>query len=112
MIQLFSDWLDLLRVAPERRRYRVSIHETADVEAAQRYWAQVLDLPEGSFQKATLKRHNPLTNRLRTGGTYHGCLVIGVTQTAELYRQIEGWWYGLAGRRTASERAPGGNIAI
>jgi transposase len=52
MIQLFRDWLDLMGVAAERRRYRVSIHETADVQAAERYWADILQLPEVLFQRA------------------------------------------------------------
>ncbi len=96
MIRLFADWLDLLGVAPERRRYRVSIHETADVGAAERHWCALLGLPAGAMQSATIKRHNPATNRLRTGEDYHGCLVISVLQSAELYQQVEGWWYGLA----------------
>jgi transposase len=96
MIRLFADWLDLLGVAPERRRYRVSIHETADVGAAERHWCSLLGLPAGAMQSATIKRHNPATNRLRTGEDYHGCLVISVLQSAELYQQVEGRWYGLA----------------
>lgn len=97
MVRLFCDWLDLLQVEPERRRYRVSIHETADAAAAERHWAEVLHPAEPVFQSATIKRHDPATNRLRTGDDYHGCLVVGVTQSADLYRREEGWWYGLAG---------------
>jgi hypothetical protein len=29
--------------------------------------------------------------RKNTGENYHGCLIIKVRQSAELYRQIEGW---------------------
>ncbi|MFD7879961.1 hypothetical protein ACFV5G_38800 [Streptomyces sp. NPDC059766] len=48
-----------------------------------------------SFQRATLKRHNPRTNRKNTGEAYHGCLIVYVTKSAELYRRMEGAWYGI-----------------
>jgi hypothetical protein len=101
MIRLFSRWLDLLGVDHARRRYRVSIHESADVAAAERYWRSVIGLPAVEFSPATLKRHNPKTSRKRTGDDYHGCLAVAVLQSADLYRAVDGWWRGILAARCA-----------
>ena len=91
LILLFLGFLAVVGVSYERIRCSVSIHETADVAAAQRFWQEVTGLPVEQFRRPTIKRHNPKTNRLNTGTDYHGCLVIQVLQGSELYRQIEGW---------------------
>jgi hypothetical protein len=70
---------------------RVSIHESADVEAAQRFWAEVTEAPADQFRTPALKRHNPKTVRKNLGEDYHGCLRIDVRRSGELYRRIEGW---------------------
>ncbi|MFF5533988.1 hypothetical protein ACFY71_16090 [Streptomyces cinerochromogenes] len=75
MISVFLAWLDLLNVARDRLR------------------------------KTILKRHNPTTVRKNTGSTYRGCLGIKVHQGADLYRRIEGAWYGIVG--AVSEADPG-----
>ncbi|MFI6207098.1 hypothetical protein ACIBAI_11925 [Streptomyces sp. NPDC051041] len=103
MIRLFLAWLDLLEVERERVAYRVMIHESADAEAAERYWAGVVRADRSAFGRTTLKRHNPRTVRKNTGDDYHGCLVLTVRQSAELYRRVEGWWYGIVGAATASD---------
>jgi transposase len=95
MISVFLAWLDLLQVERERLRFRVMIHESADVPAAERYWADHVGADGGSFNKTTLKKHNPKTVRKNVGDTYRGCLVIYVLQSADLYRRIEGAWYGI-----------------
>lgn len=95
MIRLFLSWLDLLSIERERITYRVMIHETADVESAEAYWADVVQADRSSFGKTTLKRHNPKTVRKNTGDDYRGCLVLTVRQSAESYRRIEGWWTGI-----------------
>ncbi|MFD7291153.1 hypothetical protein [Streptomyces sp. NPDC059863] len=103
MIQVYLAWLDLLGVERDRVRYRVMIHESADAEAAERYWADQVHADVSTFQKATLKKHNPKTVRKNVGETYRGCLVVRVTQGAELYRRIEGWWYGIVGAATRTD---------
>jgi DNA-binding CsgD family transcriptional regulator len=95
LILLWEAYLDQLEIAPERRRYSLSIHETADVPAAQQWWAELLDVPSTSFMKATIKRHNPKTVRKNTGDAYRGCLVTRVLQGADLYRHIAGTWEGM-----------------
>ena len=37
-----------------------------------------------------MKRHKPVTVRRNTGVDYHGCLVINVPRSRELYWRIEG----------------------
>ncbi|MGW2297027.1 hypothetical protein [Streptomyces violaceorubidus] len=104
VIQTYGAWLRLLGVAPDRIQYRVMIHITADVEAARRYWANLVGVDASAFQRTTIKKHNPKTVRKNVGEDYRGCLVVSVSQSADLYRQIEGWWTGLvveAQRRTA-----------
>ncbi|MFE7775647.1 hypothetical protein ACFU5O_17445 [Streptomyces sp. NPDC057445] len=95
VITLYLRWLELLGVTRDRMHFRVSIHETADVDEAERFWAALADVDAGTFKKATLKRHNPRTTRKNTGETYRGCLIIHVTRSADLYRRMEGAWYGI-----------------
>lgn len=97
MILLFLRWLELLGISSERLIFRVSIHETADESAAVRYWAAVVGVDSGQFSKSSIKRDKPRTNRKNTGDDYHGCLVINVRRSTELYRQIAGWWAGIVG---------------
>ncbi|MFF2128478.1 hypothetical protein ACFVW1_24415 [Streptomyces olivochromogenes] len=95
VIQTYLAWLSLLKATGDRLRYTVLIHESADVDAAQRYWADLVGVDVSAFQKPTLKKHNPKTVRKNTGSEYHGCLVIRVLQSAELYCRIDGWWKGI-----------------
>lgn len=95
VIRVFLRWLELLGVTRERLTMRVSIHESADVQAAERYWADIVEVDTSALSKATLKKHNPRTVRKNTSDAYHGCLVIYVRKSAELYRRMEGAWYGI-----------------
>ncbi|MEU6660704.1 hypothetical protein [Streptomyces sp. NPDC046821] len=95
VIRLFMSWLELLGVTPDRLTLRVSIHESADIAAAEAHWAEVVGVDASAFSKATVKKHNPRTVRKNTGVGYHGCLVIYVRRSAELYRRMEGAWYGI-----------------
>ncbi|MGW7516675.1 hypothetical protein ACWGJ2_13890 [Streptomyces sp. NPDC054796] len=95
MIRVYLAWLSLLGVPHERLYFRVMIHESADVTAAERYWADLVEADVNTFRKTTLKRHNPKTTRQNTGADYRGCLVVRVAQGADLYRRIEGWWNGI-----------------
>ncbi|MFH8936760.1 helix-turn-helix domain-containing protein [Streptomyces griseosporeus] len=95
MIQVYLAWLDLLGVKRERLRFHVMIHENADVADAEQYWADLVGADRSTFNKTTLKRHNPKTVRKNVGDTYRGCLVVKVLKGADLYRRIEGSWYGI-----------------
>ncbi|MGX1490788.1 hypothetical protein [Streptomyces tendae] len=104
VIQVYLAWLSLLGVARDRLSYRVMIHLSADVEGAKRYWADLVGVDASVFQKTTLKKHNPKTVRKNVGDAYRGCLVIRVSQGAELYRRIEGWWKGMVDQASARLR--------
>jgi hypothetical protein len=91
LIRFFLRFLDVAGVGPERLIFRVYIHESADVEAAQRFWLDATQADPAQFRRPTLKRHNPGTVRKNTAENYHGCLRIDVRRGAQLYRQIEGW---------------------
>ncbi|WP_037852985.1 hypothetical protein [Streptomyces sp. NRRL S-340] len=100
MIRVFLAWLDLLGVHRDRLHCRVMIHETADVDAAEQYWADLVGVDRALLGKTVLKRHKPATVRKNTGDTYRGCFAIKARQSAELYRRIEGAWYGIVGGAT------------
>jgi transposase len=88
--RLFLSFLVTQGRPPDSLRYRVHIHETADAEAAGDWWAECLRVPRELFQRPTLKRHNPVTVRFNTGEDYHGCLIITVPKSRELYWKVEG----------------------
>jgi predicted transcriptional regulator len=91
LIALFVRFLDVAGIHRDRLVYRVQIHETADVVAAQRYWLTVTGADPAQFRRPTLKRHQPTTTRKNTGTDYHGCLRLEVRRSTSLYRAIEGW---------------------
>ncbi|MGW5212953.1 hypothetical protein ACWEQO_17530 [Streptomyces sp. NPDC004051] len=103
VIRFYLRWLDVLGVERERLRFRVSIHESADTARAEEFWADLAGVDAADFQKATIKRHNPKTNRKNTADTYKGCLVIRVLGGADLYRRVEGAWYGIVGAASAAD---------
>ncbi len=94
VIRFFLKFLHVAGVERERLRFRVHIHETADVGEASRHWAEVARADLKNFQKPVIKRHDPRTNRKNLIEQYRGCLEVRVLQSAELYRKIEGWAYG------------------
>ncbi|MFF7313014.1 hypothetical protein [Streptomyces sp. NPDC008137] len=97
VISFFLRWLDTLGVERDRLRFRVSIHESANVQAAEEFWAGLVGVTPATFQKATLKKHNPRTSRKNTSEAYRGCLIVYVIKSADLYRRMEGAWYGIVG---------------
>jgi transcriptional regulator with XRE-family HTH domain len=95
VITVYLAWLALLGVERSRIRFRMYIHESADVDRAQQYWADLVGVDVAVMQRPTLKKHNPKTVRKNIGEGYRGCLAINVLGSAELYRRIEGWWSGM-----------------
>jgi hypothetical protein len=91
LIGLFARFLDVAGVHRDRLIYRVQIHETADADAAQKYWLKVTGADPAQFRRPSLKRHRPTTTRKNTGTGYHGCLRMEVRRSTDLYRKIEGW---------------------
>ncbi|MFD7611091.1 hypothetical protein [Streptomyces sp. NPDC059828] len=95
VITLYLRWLELLGVTRDRMHFRVSIHESSDAGEAERFWSDLAGVAVSDFKKASLKRHNPRTIRKNTAEAYRGCLIIYVTKSADLYRRMEGAWYGI-----------------
>ncbi|MFI5830674.1 hypothetical protein ACIA6C_26075 [Streptomyces sp. NPDC051578] len=103
MIRTYLTWLRLLGVDGKQIRCAITIHESADVPAAEAYWADLVGKSGAVFLKTTLKRHNPKTVRKNTGENYYGCLAVRVLRSAGLYRRIEGWWCGIVGAAAAAD---------
>jgi transposase len=91
LIMFFLRFLDAAGVGRDRLIYRVQIHESADVAAAEQFWLALTGAAPDQFRQATLKRHNPKTVRKNVGSNYRGCLRVDVRRSSGLYRQIEGW---------------------
>lgn len=91
LITLFLRFLRTAGVEADRITYRIAIHESADITAAERFWTEVTGVDASRFKKPTLKRHNPKTIRKNVGDGYHGCLVVGVLRGADLYQKVAGW---------------------
>jgi hypothetical protein len=91
LITFFLRFLDAVGIGRERLIYRVQIHESADIAAAEQFWLTLTAAAPDQFRRTTLKRHNPRTVRKNVGDSYHGCLCISLWQSAELYWRIEGW---------------------
>ena len=97
----------------EELSYRVSIHESADVEGANRWWEEQAGSPVevgDSRDPQTTRDHarsastaDELASRragsrraaYNTGDNYHGCPVIAVPRASALYWRIEGIMMGL-----------------
>jgi hypothetical protein len=94
LIEFFLMFLDRAGVSRERLRFRVHIHESADVEAATRFWASVTSAASAQFARPLIKHHVPRISREGNTG-YHGCLQVSVTKSSALYRDISGWARGV-----------------
>jgi transposase len=95
---LIAVWLEfLLRrgYGVDRLRFNLSIHESADIDAATTFWARIAGVDAAYLGRPMLKRHNPKTVRKNTGEAYVGCLVVRVLQGRRLYQEIEGAWRGI-----------------
>ncbi|HWH01113.1 MAG TPA: helix-turn-helix domain-containing protein [Pilimelia sp.] len=107
LLALFLAFVELLGRSRTELTYRLSIHESADAEAATQWWCTALGLPRDRFRQPTVKRHAVRTNRHNTGPDYRGCLVIDVPRGREFYWRVDGWMTGLA---TAAD--PAGNRVV
>jgi transposase len=91
LIMFFLRFLEAAGVGQDRLIYRVQIHESADVAAAEQFWLALTGAAPDQFRRTTLKRHNPKTVRKNVGSNYRGCLRVDVRKSSGLYHQIEGW---------------------
>jgi transposase len=91
LITFFLRFLDAAGISRDRLIYRVNIHESANVAAAERFWLTLTGAGSDQFRRTSLKRHNPETVRKNVGDGYYGCLCVAIRQGADLYQRIEGW---------------------
>ena len=91
LVTLFLRFLQAADVTLNEVVFRLSIHESADIRAAEAFWLGVTGGDPQQFRKPVLKPHNPNTTRKNVGVTYHGCLRIDVRRSSGLYRKIQGW---------------------
>jgi len=91
LIRFFVHFLRVAGVPQSDLRFSVSIHESADVAAAERFWRKVTGAGPEQFNRACMKRHIAKTVRDNTDDSYHGCLRLDVCRSKDLYRKIEGW---------------------
>ncbi len=94
LIRFFLRFLDTAGIPRDDLIFRMHIHETADVEAAHRFWLDLTGAQPSQFRRPVLKHHNPKTVRKNVGAGYRGCLRIDVRRSCDLYRRIEGWAAG------------------
>lgn len=106
LIRFFLRFLATVGVPRCDLTFRVHIHETGDVAAAQRFWQAVTGAPADQFAKTVIKRHNPKTNRKNVGDEYHGCLRVSVYRSSGLYRKVEGWASASMAELTGEEPNP------
>jgi transcriptional regulator with XRE-family HTH domain len=91
LIRFFLRFLEAAGIPAADLIFRVYIHESADMQSAQKFWLAVTGAPPDRFRTPTMKRHNPKTVRKNVGEDYYGCLRVDVCRSADLYRKIEGW---------------------
>ncbi|GAA2422158.1 hypothetical protein GCM10010191_37300 [Actinomadura vinacea] len=94
LVRFFLRFLQVAGVPREHLRFQLHIHETADIPASTRFWAELTGTPEDAFQKPVIKGHKPKTKRKNLVEDYHGCLCVRAVQSADLYPRVEGWAYG------------------
>lgn len=95
MIQIFLKWLTQCCGVPwEDIRFRIYIHETADVLQAKSYWKSIIG-HNMIFSKTVLKKHKPHTNRRNRFTNYHGLLDITIKRSTDFNRKITGWIKGI-----------------
>jgi hypothetical protein len=95
LVMFFLRFLDKAGVSRQRVRFRVHIHESADVEAATSYWASVTSAAPDQFGRPVIKRHTPRITRRGDNAEYYGCLQVSVAKSSKLYREISGWAHGV-----------------
>ena len=96
LISFFLLFLDTAGVPRSDLIFRLHIHPTADVQAAEQFWLTLTGAQPEQFRKTSLKHPNNQTTRKNVGDGYRGCLRLEVRRSRELYRRIEGWAAGVA----------------
>lgn len=108
VIKLILKWLtECCKIPVEELQFRLAIHETANVNKAQKYWSNLIGVPQKEFKKTLIKKHKIKTNR-KVNDTYRGLLEIRVRKSTNFNRKIFGWIQGINKNigRSSSGRTP------
>lgn len=89
--------------------FRVAIHKSGDVDAAERFWAGVVGIQQSELRRTSVKSHEALARRRLPAASYVGCLRVDVRKSTDFNRQILGWWQGLVAG-IATVEAPSGMV--
>ena len=98
LIRIFLKWLVKICKVPKKEIYfRISLHETAKerLDEVQEYWAKVTNFPLENFRRVTWKKNKIGTNRKNIGKDYYGVLRVGVKESTNFNRKIQGWIEGI-----------------
>lgn len=88
-ILIMKKWFNkYLHTSEDRYRYRLAIHETADIKTAKEIWADLLSVPCDDI-KVSLK-HNHIKLRHKTND-YKGLVSVSLSRSTWLNRRIELW---------------------
>ena len=109
VIRVFLAWLALLGIEQDELVFRVAIHISGDVDAAERFCAGVVGIPRSKLRRTSLKRHERRASRRLPTESYVGCLRVDVRKSTDFNRQIAGWWQGLVAG-IATVEAPSGMV--
>lgn len=91
MITFMRVWLKRYCGVHDRDvRFRLGIHEHADVRGSLQFWARQLGVAPTEIA-TWLKQHNPSPKRRNTGSTYHGTMRMEVARSTALSHRIAGW---------------------
>jgi transposase len=96
LILLFLRYVEVLGENRAALTYQLSIHESADIAEATRWWAEVVGAPAERFRRASVKTHKPSTVRHNVGDSYHGCLIVYVPKSSRLYWEVDAVLRGIA----------------
>ena len=95
MLHVFLVWLQrVCQISIDRLTFELYIHESADVEGAQKFWSTTLHVIPDQFH-IRLKRHKVTRHRKNIGATYVGLVRISVKRSTDLNRKIDGWIAGI-----------------
>lgn len=111
LIKLFLRFLGTAGVESTQLGFRVHIHESADVAAAEQFWLAVSGAEPAQFHRTTLKRHNPQTIRKNVGADYHGCLIVSVRRAAIFTRESKGGSAGQSRSRLSRPSHRDGHVS-
>lgn len=97
ILNIFQRWLfNYCGIKKEDLVYSIRIHSRSpNVDKAEEYWRQVLNIDKKQDMRIYYKKHNPKTVRKNINRNYYGACAIRVRRSTNLNRKIAGWFEGV-----------------